>query len=97
MGAAATGVTFEGEQNITRYASSEWAERGFCRQCGSHLFYYLKPAEQYVLCVGSFTDAQPFTLAAEIYVDHKPAGYAFAGSHPMLTEADVLAKYQAPG
>jgi hypothetical protein len=97
FGATASGVVFEGEEHITRYASSEWAERGFCRQCGSHLFYYLKPASLYMLCVGAFTDPSAFTLASEIYVDKKPDGYAFAGSHPMLTEADVLAKFQAVG
>ncbi|NIT13149.1 MAG: GFA family protein, partial [Candidatus Dadabacteria bacterium] len=36
-----TDVTFEGEDNITVYDSSSWAERGFCSGCGSHLFYRL--------------------------------------------------------
>src|SRR5687768_16408905 len=34
FGASASGVKFEGEEHITRYASSEWAERGFCSRCG---------------------------------------------------------------
>ena len=97
MGASATGVEFEGEEHVGRYASSEWAERGFCRRCGSHLFYYLKPAGQYILCVGSFDDASPFTLAGEIYIDHKPPGYSFAGDHARLTEAEFLAKFQSEG
>jgi hypothetical protein len=96
FGASASGVVFDGEQNISRYASSEWAERGFCRQCGSHLFYFLKPASQYILCVGSFDDAAAFALSGEIYIDHKPSGYALAGHHPRLTEAEFLAKFQAP-
>jgi len=37
-----TDVTFEGEKYISVYDSSEWAERGFCKKCGSHLFYRLK-------------------------------------------------------
>ena len=28
-------VTFSGEENIQRYDSSTWAERGFCKRCGS--------------------------------------------------------------
>src|SRR5256885_2975991 len=28
-------VKFEGGENIGTYASSEWAERAFCRQCGT--------------------------------------------------------------
>src|SRR5690625_3920515 len=35
-------VSFEGDSHIGIYASSEWAERGFCKQCGTHLFYRLK-------------------------------------------------------
>lgn len=35
-------INFTGEENITVYQSSEWAERGFCNKCGSHLFYRLK-------------------------------------------------------
>jgi len=91
--AMADKVTFEGEDNLIRYASSDWAERGFCRRCGSHLFYYLKPDDQYSMCVGAFDDASPFALAREIYVDHQPRGYAFAGDLERLTEAQVLALY----
>ena len=94
--AAATGVRWQGEENVARFASSEWAERGFCRRCGAHLFYYLKPAGQYLMCVGSFDDPAPFRLAREIYVDHKPAGYAFAGERPKLTEAEVIAQFTQP-
>lgn len=36
-------ITFSGEQNISIYCSSEWAERGFCKRCGSNLFYKLLP------------------------------------------------------
>jgi len=34
-------VSFIGEEYITLYSSSDWAERGFCKRCGSHLFYRL--------------------------------------------------------
>jgi hypothetical protein len=91
--ASAERVTFEGEDNLVRFASSDWAERGFCRRCGSSLFYYLKSDDKYSLCVGAFDDPSPFVLAGEIYVDHKPRGYAFAGDLERLTEAQVLAKY----
>lgn len=97
FGASVGSVKFEGEQNITRYTSSEWAERGFCRHCGSHLFYFLKPADHYILCVGAFDDTGPFAISSEIYIDHKPEGYTLAGDHPRITEAEFLAKFQAGG
>jgi hypothetical protein len=86
-------VTFEGADKLARYSSSDWAERGFCKLCGSHLFYYLKPNDQYFMCVGAFEESARFRLASELYVDRKPPGYALAGDLVRLTEADVLAKY----
>jgi hypothetical protein len=32
-------VHFEGGDRISVFNSSDWAERGFCSRCGSHLFY----------------------------------------------------------
>ena len=76
-----------------RYKSSDWAERGFCRKCGTGLFYFLLPTQQYSMQVGVFDEPKDFTLTEEIFIDHKPAGYAFAGDLPKKTEAEVLAAF----
>lgn len=85
-------IRFAGEDNITRYPSSRWAERGFCTTCGTNLFYRFKEADEYYVCVGAFDDQTPFKMVGEIYIDSKPPGYAFAGDHPRLTEAEFLEK-----
>ncbi len=92
--AEAKQVTFRGEENIERYTSSAWAERGFCKRCGSSLFYRLKESDHYIMHLGSFDDQQPFKIASEIYVDDKPAAYEFAGVHPRLTGDEFLASLQ---
>jgi hypothetical protein len=90
-------VTFDsGADNIGRFRSSDWAERGFCKSCGTTLFYFLKPTEQYSMSVGTFDDPALFKLASEIFIDHKPSDYALAGDRPRLTEAEVFAKYAPP-
>jgi hypothetical protein len=94
--AATRSVAFASTESLGRYQSSEWAERGFCRSCGTTLFYYLKPAQTYMMSVGAFDDPSPFRLAREIFIDHKPEGYAFAGDHPRWTEAETLAKMAPP-
>ena len=91
LAAAAKSVKFEGESSITRYDSSEWAERGFCSKCGSNLFYRLKEPDHYILCMGAFEDESAFELVGEIYVDEKPPGYNFAGEHPRQTGAEFMA------
>lgn len=91
----AKSVTFEGEDHITRYPSSSWAERGFCKQCGTLLFYFYKPMQGYSMAVGALDDAAAFRLTSEIFIDNKPDGYALAGDHPRWTEAETRAKFGA--
>lgn len=93
FGVRTSDVQFEGAENITRFESSGWAERGFCSKCGTHLFYFLKPMSAYMMTAGTFDDQTAFKLASEIFIDGKPDGYAFAGDHPRLTEAETLAKF----
>lgn len=92
LGARVERIEFEGEADITVYASSEWAERAFCAKCGSNLYYRFKQDGSRYVSVGTFDDATPFVVSGEIYIDAKPPGYAFAGDHPRLTEAELLAK-----
>jgi len=91
LSVATQSVVFDNESELGRYASSPWAERGFCKQCGSSLFYRVTAADQYIVNIGAFPDVSPFHLASEIYVDEKPAGYSFAGDHPRMTGAEFLA------
>lgn len=90
-------VAFEGEENIARYDSSAWAERGFCSRCGTNLFYRMKEPNQYVLWMGTFDDPAPFRVAGEIFIDEKPATYELAGDHPRLTGAEFMAVLQQGG
>lgn len=86
-------VRFAGEEHLARYRSSDWAERGFCKVCGASLFYLLLPAQQYFIAMGTLDDGTDLPFAEEIYIDHKPAAYAFAGERPRATEAEVLARF----
>jgi hypothetical protein len=87
-------VAFQGEANIGRFDSSAWAERGFCKRCGSSLFYRLKQTDHYILHMGSFDSQVPFTISSEIYVDEKPPGYDLEGAHPRLTGEEFMASLQ---
>jgi hypothetical protein len=96
LAAAARGVSFASGEQLGVYDSSEWAQRGFCKHCGTTLFYFLKPTQSYLMSVGSFVDQAPFRLVREIFIDKKPAGYAFAGDHPRWTEAETFERLTPP-
>lgn len=86
-------IKFQGEEFLTRFQSSAWAERGFCKVCGSNLFYRLLKSEAHEICIGSFDNTEGLVMTSEIFIDKKPEGYALAGDHPRLTEKETLEKY----
>lgn len=90
-----TNVEFQGSGDITVYASSDWAERAFCRKCGTHLYYKFLATGEYFVPAGVF-DSTDFELSSQIYVDNKPPYYSFSNQTPMLTEQQVIEQYGAP-
>lgn len=90
-----TEVTIEGSENLTVFNSSAWAERGFCKNCGSHIFYRLKETQQYIMSSGLFDDIDDFVFDHQIFIDRKPPYYNFENKTSNMTEAEVFAKYGA--
>jgi hypothetical protein len=90
-----TKVHIEGEEHVTAYDSSEWAQRGFCSQCGTHLFYRLKESSQYHVPIGLFDDRGGIVFESQIFIDEKPDYYSFANETTNMTAAEVFAKYGA--
>lgn len=88
-----TEVSFRGEENITVYNSSDWADRGFCNSCGSHLFYRLKESKQYMIPVGLFDEQDSFVFENQVFIDKKPSFYSFANKTNDMTEAEIFDMY----
>lgn len=86
-------VTFAGDEPA-RFQSSEWAERGFCRSCGTHLFYHLLPNDEFILPAGLF-GTENFQMDSEIFIDEKPAYYTFSNDTKKMTGAEVFAMFAA--
>ncbi len=88
-----TDVTFEGEENLSVFASSDWAERGFCAKCGTHLFYRLKQTGQHMVPVGIFDDGENLVFEHQVFIDEKPPYYHFAEETHDMTGAEIFAKF----
>lgn len=85
-------VEINGEEQIQRYLSSEWAERGFCKQCGSSLFYHSLADDEYYFPAGLFAEIDQAKLTTEIFYDQKPAFFHFKEPTEKLTEEAFLQK-----
>ncbi len=93
------GVTWTADEGVQIYSSSDWAERGFCKTCGSSLFWRLTmpgPMQGLtVMSAGALDSMDGMQFDNEVYIDHKPDSHAFAGERKRLTEADVMAMVNA--
>lgn len=86
-------VIFGGSQKPAVYRSSDWAERGFCASCGTHLFYHLLPTNEYMMSAGIFGDEVDFNLSSQVFFDEKPDFYQFANKTPTMSGDELIAQF----
>ncbi|MEM1313571.1 MAG: GFA family protein [Pseudomonadota bacterium] len=88
----------QGAEALGVWKSSDWAERGFCKTCGSSLFYRLTvegPAQgETHVGAGGLDDAEGLDWTLEVFTDAQPDFYRFAGEATRLTEAELMALIQ---
>ncbi len=105
-GSALLGVTvktehliWEGEDHIATRQTSSWAERAWCRECGTGLWFKVTNREtpnwgDTEIPIGLFDDPSGFEMKSEIYIDHKPDSFAYAGEgRKLLTRAECVEKF----
>ena len=86
-------VSFVGEENITKIRSSDWAERGFCKRCGSNLFYHIIDSSEFQIAAGLLDDQSDLHLALQVFTDKKPPYYTLADKTETMTVAEAYAAY----
>lgn len=89
--------TIGGEEHVAIYRSSDWAERGFCRQCGSSLWYRFLPTGNRSFLAGLFSAADAYPIEAEIFADEAANWCGLAGDHPRQSAAETIAQAMAAG
>ena len=89
----ASAPEIEDENALATYQSSEWAERSFCKNCGSNLFYRLKSNQFHTVHAGAMDDISDAKLALEIFIDDKPSYYHFAQDTQKMTGEQVMAVF----
>lgn len=88
-----TDVDFEGVETLTVYDSSEWAERGFCGGCGTHLYYRLKASGQFIVPVGLLDSEARCEFDHQVFIDRKPGYYDFANTTNNMTGEELFALF----
>ena len=73
-------VTFTGTEDLGVYPSSSFAERGFCKRCGSSLYWKRSDNNDYWLSAGALDETADLTFGEEYYTGDKPGYYALASA-----------------
>ena len=80
--------------SLAWYRSSDWAERAFCKQCGSTAVLIVWSASNgHFVSAEAFDDTSGFAFTHQIFIDEKPAYYDFANKTKNMTGAEVFAAF----
>ncbi len=85
-----TNVDIEGSEKVKVYQSSSWASRGFCSDCGTHLFYKLKKSGEYNIPVGMFKGLKGLEMDMQYFSDQRPDYYCFSNQTKEMTRAEIM-------
>lgn len=93
-------LRWDGEEHVRIYASTDWAERGFCERCGTGLLWRITTEGPHrgltSVPLGTLDDQAGFHVTREWFIDKKPDAYDLAGERERVTEAQALAMFNNP-
>ena len=90
MGIGCKDVKIDGKAFVSTFDSSAWAERAFCKTCGTHLYYRVKDTNDHRVMVGFFKDAISPKFEYQYFIDKKPDNFSFADETKDLTTEDIM-------
>jgi hypothetical protein len=95
LGIFSSTIQIEDDSSLGTYQSSEWAERSFCKKCGTPLYYHLLGKDFFEISAETLDDKSGLVLDSEIFVDEKPVYYNFANATKKMTGAEIIADIQS--
>lgn len=90
-----TKVHINGGNSVKEYESSSWASRGFCKECGTHLFYKFKERGEYNMPVGMFPNLKGLEMDMQYFSDMRPSYYCFSNETQEMTTAEIMAYFES--
>jgi hypothetical protein len=85
-------LVIEGPDNITWYRSSDFAERGFCRTCGSALFWKRHDHHYTSVLAGLFDNPTGLTEDCHIFLADKGDYYSVGEGLPKFEKSSPSVK-----
>lgn len=86
---AEANLAVDGADNISWYRSSDAASRGFCRVCGSILFWKPEQGDHLGILAGAFDQPSGLRLTRHIFCADKGDYYDIADGLPQFARSDA--------
>ena len=80
-------VTFATDEGLTWYTSSDFAKRGFCKFCGSSLFYRLNDEQGVGIAAGCLEAPTHAHIGKHIFVKDKGDYYEITDNAPQIADS----------
>ncbi|MCT4655124.1 MAG: GFA family protein [Cohaesibacter sp.] len=77
-------LTFLQDEGLVWYVSSDFAKRGFCKACGSSLFYRMNGEEGVGIAAGCLEPPTKLHIGQHIFTKDKGDYYDITGDAPQL-------------
>ncbi|WP_299810344.1 GFA family protein [uncultured Roseibium sp.] len=77
-------LRFTCDEGLAWYRSSDFAERGFCKACGSSLFYRMDGEDNIAIAAGCLDTADGLTTGKHIFVKDKAGYYEIGDGAPQF-------------
>ncbi len=74
--------------NLSWFQSSDTSRRGFCRSCGSRLFFDHGKQVPLGVSAGSLDDGSNLAIAVHIYADERGAYYEISDDEKQLSKIE---------
>ncbi len=81
-------ITITGDQNLTWYAASADAKRGFCKHCGSNLLWKRNNSDTTSILAGCLDQPTGLKLSSHIFVTDQGDYYAIDDGCPQYVKSD---------
>lgn len=83
----------EGADSVAWYAASPIARRGFCKHCGSTLFWDGEGRDFISIAAGTLDDSRGLEIACHIFVSEKGDYYQIDGSAPTIPNGHFVVEF----
>ncbi len=98
MGVPTTGFNVTaGHEFLKVVHTSDWADRAFCTECGSNIYYHARDFAEPTVTLGNLDDASGLTPVRQYYIDKKPENFTIAEDTVKMTEAECIAFFTGDG